>query len=220
MRPRSQRSRCATSAETVSGASVSACASGAKRIRQPARRNFIVRSASSPTSTSCPPTCSSAARRNAPKAPDTIERIPSESWTMRPSAMPIAYSMAWWRVMRLADALRTPRLPLTAPTRGSAKYPSSSANALRSKVVSTSEMTTISPVQAERPRLMAALLPPRCSSRYTESILPSRCRSLATSNIRSVEPSSTTITSMGPRVAKIVCSANASMEARRGFSSL
>jgi hypothetical protein len=66
----------------------------------------------------------------------------------------------------------------------------------------------------------AALLPPRCSSRYTESILPSRCRSLATSNIRSVEPSSTTITSMGPRVAKIVCSANASMEARRGFSSL
>jgi hypothetical protein len=39
----------------------------------------------------------------APNAPDTIGKIPSASETRRPSENPIAYSIAWTRVIRLAD---------------------------------------------------------------------------------------------------------------------
>ena len=137
-----------------------------------------------------------------------------------PSMMPTAYSMAWLRVMRLAKVLRAPRLPLTAPTRVSLKCRRTIANASRSNVVSTSTMNTTSPVQALRPRLTPALLPPRWWERSTSSTLPSRCSWRAMSIIPSVEPSSTTMTCICPHSFEIVCSSKPSTALRIDFASL
>src|SRR6516225_7922916 len=46
------------------------------------------------TSISCPPTCSSAVRRNAPAAPDTLGRMPRASAMRFPADTAMEYSMA------------------------------------------------------------------------------------------------------------------------------
>src|SRR5262249_18767758 len=59
-----------------------------------ASRSFMAKAASSATSISWPPTCSSAVGRNAPAAPDTLGRMPRASARRFPAETAMEYSMA------------------------------------------------------------------------------------------------------------------------------
>ena len=125
---------------------------------------------------------------------------PAASSTERPAVIDIRYSTLCRPVQIDLRSFLIAMFPLAPPTRGSSKTAARRATAVGSNSVSASTVRIRSPRANRTPALIAGLRPQRVPWQITVSTRPcARARS-AKARVSSVEPSSTTMISIGRKV--------------------